>query len=71
MSCKRPDVARGLIRMKTETDKVIVASNEVRGIIEESTRKKGKKAQLCKSINTSVGVQNCVAIWRTIDGGRD
>ena len=39
MSCKRPDVARGLIRMKTETDKVIVASNEVRGIIELSVMK--------------------------------
>ena len=30
MSCKRPDVARGLRRMKTETDKEIVASNEAR-----------------------------------------
>ena len=32
MSCKRPDVARGLRRMKTETDKEIVASNEARRI---------------------------------------
>ena len=30
MSCKRPDVARGLRRMKTETDKEIVASNDAR-----------------------------------------
>ena len=30
MSCKKPDVARGLRRMKTETDKEIVASNEAR-----------------------------------------
>ena len=29
MSCKKPDVARGLKRMKTETDKEIVASYEV------------------------------------------
>ena len=29
MSCKKPDVARGLRRMKTETDKEIVASYEV------------------------------------------
>ena len=32
-SCKRPDVARGFRRMKTETDKEIVASNEARGRI--------------------------------------
>ena len=29
MSCKKPDVARGLRRTKTETDKKIVASYEV------------------------------------------
>ena len=28
MSCKKHDVARGLRRMKTKTDKEIVASNE-------------------------------------------
>ena len=28
MSCKKPEVARGLRRMKTETDKEIVAINE-------------------------------------------
>ena len=30
MSSEKPDVARGLRRMKTETDKVISASNEAR-----------------------------------------
>ena len=30
MSCKKPDVARGFRRMKTKTDKEIVASNEAR-----------------------------------------
>ena len=30
MSCKKHDVARGFRRMKTKTDKEIVASNEAR-----------------------------------------
>ena len=30
MSCKKPDIARRLRRMKTETDKEIVASYEAR-----------------------------------------
>ena len=32
---------------------------------------KGKKVHTCNSINTSVGVQIRVRIWRLIDSGRD
>ena len=34
-------------------------------------RKKVKKVHTCNSINRSVGVQNRVRIWRTIDSERD
>ena len=115
MSCKKPDVARRLRRVKTETDKEIVASYEARRRIklraikevrvkmgkeencDEKKRKKGrnqrkekkkgcanvkrcknlceekdkKKAQICNSMNTSVGVQNRVALRRTIDSEKD
>ena len=36
-----------------------------------NVRKKIKKAHACNSMNTSVGVQNRVAIRRTIDSERD
>ena len=53
MSCKRPDVAQGLKRMKTETDKEIVASYEVNRRIKLSdgrgARKDGNKGKVrCK-----------------------
>ena len=37
-------------------------------VVKVSMREKGKKG--AHSINTSVGVQNRAAIWRTIDSGR-
>ena len=51
MSCKKPDVARGLRRMKTETDKEIVASDEARRrtklrATKEVRVKMGKKGKL-------------------------
>ena len=50
MSCKKPDVARRLRRMKTETDKEIVASyeaqkNKVEGD-KRGARKDGNKGKL-------------------------
>ena len=50
MNCKKPDVARGLRRMKTETDKEIVASYEVNRRIKLSdgrgARKNGNKGKV-------------------------
>ena len=37
-------------------------------VVKVRMREKGKKG--AHSINTSVGVQNRAAIWRTIDSGR-
>ena len=48
MSCKRPDVARGLRRMKTETDKEIVASNEARRRI---------KLRAMKEVRVKMGIK--------------
>ena len=54
MSCKKPDVARGLRRMKTETDNKIVASYEVNRRIKiegdgRAARKDGNKGKVrCK-----------------------
>ena len=41
----------------------------MRKVVKVCIREKGKKDT--QSINTSVGVQNRAAIWRTIDRGRD
>ena len=38
--------------------------------VKTCVRKKVKKAHTCNSINTSVGVQNRLTIWKTIDSGR-
>ena len=43
MSCKKPEVARGLRRMKTETDKEIIASNEARRRIKLRVMKEVRK----------------------------
>ena len=43
VSCKKPEVARGLRRMKTETDKEIVASNEARRRIKLRAMKEVRK----------------------------
>ena len=53
MSCKKPDVTRGLRRMKTKTEKEIVASYEVNRRIKLSdgrgARKDGNKGKVrCK-----------------------
>ena len=48
MSCKRPDVARGLRRMKTETDKEIVVSNEARTRI---------KLRAMKEVRVKMGIK--------------
>ena len=48
MSCKRPDIARGLRRMKTETDKEIVASNEARRRI---------KLRAMKEVRVKMGIK--------------
>ena len=40
----------------------------MRKVVKVRMREKGKKS--AHSINTSVGVQNRAAIWRTIDSGR-
>ena len=48
MSCKKPDVARGLRRMKTETDKEIVASNEARRRI---------KLRAMKEVRVKMGIK--------------
>ena len=55
MSCKKPDVARRLRRVKTETDKEIVASyeaqkNKVEGD-KRGARKDGNKGKLRRKIN--------------------
>ena len=44
MSCKRPDVARRLRRMKTETDREIVAFNEAR-----------RRIKLMKEVHVEMG----------------
>ena len=46
MSCKKPDVARRLRRMKTETDKEIVASYEA-----QKNKVEGDKRGACKDRN--------------------
>ena len=48
MSCKRPDVARGWRRMKTETDKEIVTSNEARRRI---------KLRAMKEVRVKMGIK--------------
>ena len=51
MSCKKPDVARRLRRMKTETDKEIVASYEARRRI---------KLRAIKEVRVKMGIkENC------------
>ena len=51
MSCKKPDVARRLRRMKTETDKDIVASYEARRRI---------KLRAIKEVRVKMGIkENC------------
>ena len=51
MSCKKPDVARRLRRMKTETDKEIVASYEARRRI---------KLRAIKEARVKMGIkENC------------
>ena len=46
MSCKKPDVARRLRRVKTETDKEIVASYEA-----QKNKVEGDKRGACKDGN--------------------
>ena len=46
MSCKKPDIARRLRRMKTETDKEIVASNEAR-----------RRIKLTKEVRVKMGIK--------------
>ena len=48
MSCKRPDVARGWTRIKTETDKEIVTSNETRRRI---------KLRAMKEVRVKMGIK--------------
>ena len=53
MSCENPDATRGLRRMKYETDKEIIASNEARRRIElramkEVRVKMGRKSTIKK-----------------------
>ena len=51
MSCKKPDVARRLRRVKTETDKEIVASYEARRRI---------KLRAIKEVRVKMGIkENC------------
>ena len=51
MSCKKPDVARRLRRMKIETDKEIVASYEARRRI---------KLRAIKEVRVKMGIkENC------------
>ena len=81
MSCKRPDVARGLRRMKTETDKEIVASNEARrriklramkevhvkmGIKEKYDEKKGRNKR--KEKKGCTNVKRCKKVKRAHTG---
>ena len=50
-SCKKPNVARGLRRVKTETDKEIVAINEAR---------RGIKLRAIKEVRVKMGIkENC------------
>ena len=42
MSCQKPDDTRGLRRMRTETDKEIVASNEARRRIKSWAMKEAR-----------------------------
>ena len=48
MSCKRPDVVRGLRRMKTKTDEEIVASSEARRRI---------KLRAMKEVRVKMGIK--------------
>ena len=48
MSCKTPDVGRVLRRMKTETDKEIVASNEAR---------RRKESRAMKEMRVKMGIK--------------
>ena len=51
MSCKKPDVARRLRRVKTETDKEIVASYEAR---------RRTKLRAIKEVRVKMGIkENC------------
>ena len=51
MSCKKPDVARRLRRVKTETDKEIVASDEAR---------RRRKLRVIKEVRVKMGIkENC------------
>ena len=53
MSSEKPDVARGLRRMKTETDKVISASNEAKkGKVcrKKTGRNKRKQKKECANV---------------------
>ena len=37
----------------------------------KKAKNKEKKAQTCKCMDTSAGIQNRVTLWRTIDIGRE
>ena len=63
MSCKKPDVARRLRRVKTETDKEIVASYEARRRI---------KLRAIKEVRVKMGIkENCNEKKKRKEGTRE
>ena len=64
MSSEKPDVARGLRQMKTETDKVISASNEARWRTKLGVRIKEKYVEKKQGRNKRKQKKGCANVKR-------